>query len=145
MKYLFLVIAIFTNNAISATYPPMNISEYKTLCEEEWTKKGVIDQRMVAHCIGEQQKGYQEVQFLIKKFENRKWIQGAVNISINKWIKKGLRDDRMVAYELTNITDGFEELVIASNKPGFNRFKYDACFRDWGVDFSMVWFCYKEM
>lgn len=145
MKYLFLVIAIFTNNAFSAAYPQMNISEYKKLCEEEWTKKGVVDQHMVGVCINDQQDGYQTVQFLIKKFENQKWIQGAVNLAINEWTKKGLRNDRMVAFTLTNITDGFEELLLAYKKPGFNQSKYDACIRNWGVDFRMVWFCYKEM
>jgi hypothetical protein len=145
MKYFFLIIAIFVNNAFSATYPPMNISEHKRLCDEEFTKKGVIDQRMVTYCIDEQQKGYQEVQFLIKKFENQKWIQDAVNLAINEWTKKGLRNDRMVAHSLTRITDGFEELVLAYKKPGFNQSKYDACFRNWGVDFNMVWYCYKEL
>jgi hypothetical protein len=144
MKYLLIFIACFTNLTIAATLPQMDVNGYTKFCEEKWTKKGVVDQNMVDYCVENHVTGYREAQLLTKKYENQNWIQGAIDLAVKKWTKKGTRQDDMVAYTLKEITDGFDELEIASKKSGFNKNKYNACYAKWGVDFSMVWYCYKD-
>ena len=121
MKYLLIAIAIFTANTFAATLPPMNMTGYKIFCEDRWTKKGVVDQSMVDYCVNNNKEGYLEAQLLIKKYENQPWIQGAIDMAINKWTKKETRQDDMVAYTLKQITDGFDELEIASKKTGYDK------------------------
>lgn len=144
-KNLFCALLILLSiSASAATFPSMESGRYRESCEEGWTKKGVIDQNMVSLCVQNQTESYYKAKQIIKKFENQKWIQEAIDLSIKNWTKKGMRDDMMVAASLEIITDGFEELVLASKKTGFSQAKYDKCYARWKVKFDMVWHCYKN-
>lgn len=136
--------ALFSICTSAATFPSMESGRYQEHCEAAWTKKGVIDQGMVNYCMEREREGYYKALQIIKKFENQKWIQDAINHSIKEWTKKGTRQDSMVAHTLVRITDGFEELVLASKKTGFNQVKYQSCYGKWGVQFDMVWYCYQK-
>ena len=143
-KFICALLCLASMLASAATFPSLESGRYKEFCEAEWTKKGVIDQRMANYCQEREREGYGNALQLIKKFENQKWIQDAINHAVKEWTKKGMRQDSMVAHTLQKITDGFEELVLASKKPGFNQAKYKACYSQWGVQFNMVWYCYEK-
>ncbi len=138
------LLILLSISASAATFPSMESGRYRESCEEDWTKKGVIDQNMVNFCVQNKTEGYYKAKQIIKKFENQKWIQEAIDLSIKRWTKKGMRNDLMVANSLEIITDGFEELVLESKKTGFSKAKYDKCYASWKADFGMVWHCYKN-
>lgn len=135
------LLPLFTS---AATFPTMESGQYQIGCEADWTKKGVLDQEMFNYCVNNKKEGYYEALRLIKQFQNQPWIQEVVNYAIKSWTKKGSRDDQMVAYALQKEIDGFEELVLASKKSSFNKNLYNACYAQWGVQFSMVWYCYDK-
>lgn len=130
--------------ASAATFPSMESGKYHIGCEAEWTKKGVLHQDMFNYCMDNKKEGYAEALRIIKKFQNQPWIQEVIDYAVKSWVKKGTRDDQMVAYSLQQEIDGFEELVLASKKPNFNKNLYNACYSQWGVQFSMVWYCYDK-
>ncbi len=138
------LLILLSISASAATFPSMESGRYREFCEEKWTKKGVIDQSMASYCQKQETEGYYNALQIIKKFENQKWIQEAIDHAIKQWTKKGMRQDSMVAYELVQITDAFEELVLASKKAGFSQAKYNKCYSQWKVQFNMVWYCYKN-
>lgn len=142
-----IVAALVSAAAISvsaATFPTMESGRYADFCEDKWTKKGVVDQEMSKYCQSMEEEGYYEAQEIIKQFERESWIQAVIDHAVKKWTKKGMRQDAMVAFTLKQITDGFEELVIAASKPGFDKLKVQKCSATWGVQFDMVWYCYKK-
>ena len=130
--------------ASAATFPSMESGQYKIACEAEWTKKGVLDRDMFNYCVNNKKEGYDEALRLIEEFKNEPWIQDVIDFAIKSWTKKGSRDDQMVAYAIQKEIDGFEELVLASKKADFNKRLFNACYSQWGVQFSMVWYCYDK-
>lgn len=124
--------------------PSQASGNHQTLCTGEWTKRGVLDQNMFSFCMRRQTDGYLSLVNLANKYNNRPWIQAAVNHSINNWTKRGARDDRMVYYTLNKMIDGFEDLAYMSKQPGWNQAKHDGCYAKWGVQFDMVSYCYNR-
>jgi hypothetical protein len=138
------LLILLSISASAATFPSMESGRYRELCEEKWTKKGVINQNMVSFCVNNQTEGYYKAKQIIKKYEKQKWIQEVIDHAIKQWTNKGMRQDLMVATSLEFITDGFEELVLASKKAGFSQAKYNKCHAEWKVLFHMVWSCYQN-
>ncbi len=144
LSILFFVTTFFVNAAFAVNFPSMESGKYGELCEEKWTKLGKVDTQMAGYCIQKEKEGYYKALEIIKKYDSQKWLQDLVNLQVQKWTKKGRREDSMVSYGLNKEMDGFEEISIASKSPGFNNAKMQACSAKWGIEFSMVWFCYKQ-
>uniref|UniRef100_UPI00404870E2 hypothetical protein n=1 Tax=Flavobacterium sp. TaxID=239 RepID=UPI00404870E2 len=124
--------------------PSMASGKYREFCEENWTKKGIIDQGMANYCVEQQTDGYNKALEIISKFADQQWIGDATKFAVEKWTKKGMRQDNMVAFALQQIADGFEEIEIAAQTADFDKRKYDGCYRKWKFQFNMVWYCYKN-
>ena len=146
-KILFILVAflnIMTFYANSATIPTQASGNYTAYCQEQWTKRGVLDQSMYNYCVGKDIEGYQNLSYLVQKYNNLTWIQKAINDSVNKRTKKGSRQDSMVYYSLNQMIDGWEELSYQSKQPNFNKARYQMCQQKWDFDFNMVLYCYKQ-
>lgn len=124
--------------------PSEDSGNHRAHCSEEWTKRGVLDQSMFDYCMRKEAEGYRSLVSLANKYKSMSWIQAAVDHSIKEWTKRGVRQNSMVHYQLNKITEGYEDLIYLAKQPGWNRSKYDGCSRQWGIDFSMVVFCYKK-
>lgn len=109
----------------------------------EWSH-GNDESELGNYCLNNKREGYEEALRLIEEFKNEPWIQDVIDFAIKSWTKKGSRDDQMVAFTLQKEIDGFEELVLASKKANFNKKLFNACYSQWGVQFSMVWYCYGK-
>lgn len=137
---LYLAVSI----ANAATIPTQSSGNYSAYCQEEWTKRGVLDQSMFNYCMKQQVEGYQNLSFLVQKYGSLPWIQKAINYSVQEWTKKGSRQDNMVYYSLNKMIDGWEELSYQSKQPNFNKPKFQRCQQEWDFQYNMVLYCYKK-
>jgi len=128
----------------AATIPTQASGNYAPYCQDEWSKRGVLDQRMYNFCMSKEAEGYQKLVVLVNKYRNIPWLQTAINYSVSEWTKKGSRQDSMVYFTLNKIIDGWEELNYQSKQPNFNRQRFQACEAQWGFKYDMVLFCYKN-
>ncbi len=146
-KFLAVIAGISISTAAIAqqlNIPSMESGNHRAHCTEEWTKRGVLDQSMFNYCMGKEAEGYRNLVALANKYRSMSWIQAAVDHSLKEWTKRGVRQDSMVHYQLNKITEGHEDLVYMSKQPGWNKAKHEGCSRRWGIDFSMVVYCYKN-
>ena len=112
--------------------PSLASGKSREFCDDQWTKKGVINQKMSNFCVKQNTDGYNKALGIISKFANEQWIGDATKYAVEKWTKKGMRQDRMVAFELEQIADGFEEIQIASERNDFDKQKLAACSKNSG-------------
>lgn len=135
---------LVSSSAFALNLPREDVAMQTAFCKEEWSKRGNLDVSMFNYCMERERDGYYEIVALARKYSGQRWIQAALDLSLKKWTKRGIRDDAMAAYELRQITEGFEDMVYMSKQPGWNSSKYTACVNQWGVDFNMVAYCYKN-
>lgn len=141
---IFIAMSIFGATAYSLNLPTEASANADSYCKEEWTKRGVLDERMYRYCREQESEGYRDLVSLANKYKSQKWIQDAVDYSINEWTKRGVRQDRMVNHSLKQITEGYEDLMYMSKQPGWNNARYQKCLGEWGIQFNMVVYCYKQ-
>lgn len=147
VKFILSVFALFSamsNAAYAVNIPSLESGNTGAHCSEQWTKRGVLDQSMYQFCMKGEREGYANLKSLSSKYASQKWIQSAVNFSMEKWTKRNVTQFSMVHYNLNKITEGYEDLVYMSKQPGWKQTKYDACQQQWGIQFDMVVYCYKN-
>lgn len=136
--------AFFGTNANALNLPTEASGNPSAFCKEEWSKRGILDTNMYNYCMNLQHEGYLNFVDLARKYSNQPWIQTAIDYSLQEWTKRGVRQDQMVHFSLDRITDGYEDLVYLSKRPGWNGAKYKSCYAQWGFQYDMVLYCYKN-
>jgi hypothetical protein len=130
--------------ATSVKLPAEDLIQHKAFCGEKWTKRGVLDEGMFYFCMDNAHEGYLQYADEANRYGAQPWIQPVVDWAIHKWTKHGIRDDEMVAYELHQQTDAFEDLKYDMRQPSLSQDKLTACFNQYGLEFTMVEYCYKR-
>jgi hypothetical protein len=127
--------------------PSEESGQHAALCREQWTKRGVLDDRMYTYCVNQEHEGYLRLLDQTSQHGDLPSLQGAVNSAVNEWTKRGMRSDRMVAYEIDKQIDGFLDMKYSEKQPDFNKSVAVQCISQWTKDFqhwSMIKFCYDQ-
>ena len=141
---LVMSLALGSTAAQAAKIPSYDSGQPSEHCKEQWTKRGVLDNRMYEYCMKKQFEGYANLKILISKYSQQKWLQAAVDHSVGKWTKRSVTQWNMVHYELNKITEAHEDIIYDMKQPGWNKSRFDACAQKWGIQLYMVTYCYKK-
>lgn len=145
VKFLFAFsIFFFSLNLSAQDFPSKQSAKSELYCEKEWTKRGTLDQGMYTYCLDRENTGYEEALLLIQKYKSQPWIQQVIDNAVTQWTKAGVRVDSMVKFTISKNIDAWEDLTYESKQADFNKSKFQRCQNKWGVDFSMVSYCYKN-
>lgn len=144
MFSMFALLSVMSSAAYAVNIPSLESGNIGAHCSEQWTKRGVLDQSMYQFCMKKEREGYADLKSLASKYASQQWIQSAVNFSIEKWTKRNVTQFSMVHFSLNKITEGYEDIVYMSKQPDWQKTKYDACQKQWGIQFDMVDYCYKK-
>jgi hypothetical protein len=125
--------------------PAEDIAGAKTLCANEWTKRGVLDQEMYHYCLSNKHEGYKKLQSEVNKYAAQPWVPFILSKAIKAWTKRGARDDEMTAYEFHKQADAFEDLEYEKKQPSFSQAALNACAAEYeNGGFDMIEYCYKR-
>lgn len=126
----------------------MESGNYVPYCQNEWTKRGVLDRSQYNYCIRTQRDGYNMLVSLSSKFSGLPWLQAVIDGTIQEWSKRGSRDDSEIAYIVDQQTDSFLTLQYDFHQPGFNTDAATSCLEQWtkngDPDWSETLYCYKQ-
>lgn len=146
-----------TGNGAIPQVPPMDppdftiapeykfdISQSENICRDKWTKRGELDRRMFAYCVGREQEGYVAT---LKKFRKHDWIASTFPAIWAKWTNGGNTLYSQVAFNLKNEGEAFLDYVYASKEAAFDSAKMAGCESEWAEHpsrWSMTMHCYKN-
>ena len=124
---------------------PQYVSNHtEELCKENWTKRGVLDERMFDYCSNLAVDGYREALEIYKEYENAVWIQDVVNFSLSEWTKRGITDYNMFGYEMKKHKEGFLNLEYEINQNNVTEAEVRKCSDKWYPSFNMIVYCLKK-
>lgn len=147
MKFMLMIClssSIFGGAAHAANIPSLKSGNINVLCNEEWTKRGVLDQNMYQFCMKTQREGYESLKSLVSKYASQQWLQAAIDYSIEEWTKRDVTNFSMVHFTLNQITEGYEDIIYLSKQPTWQPAKYERCLQEWEIRLQMVVHCYKK-
>jgi hypothetical protein len=138
---------VFAQDTRTIHIPSEESGQHAALCQEKWTKRGVLDDEMYNYCVNQEHESYLSLLEQASHHGDLPWLQDAVNALASHWTKRGMRSDEMVAYELNNEIDAFLDMKYSEKQPDFNKNVADECISNWTKDFqdwSMIKYCYAE-
>lgn len=133
--------------------PTPESGNYKQLCTEKWTKRGVLNSEMYYDCMTHLSEADSTLTDLVTKYSSLPWMQAVVDAASRKWTKRGMRDEGMVAREVWLQVDAYLDIKYASEHSGFRRDALAQCNAerssnddpDWKApDWTSVLYCYKK-
>ncbi len=134
-------------DAPPVTLPARDTNGYRAKCEEDWTKRGVLDQSMANYCETQENEGYDKLVALAHKFSGYRWLQAVIDGALAHWTKRGARDDSEAAYIVDLETDHFLTLQYMAHQNGFNAAAATSCLEQWtkngDPDWNQTVYCYK--
>jgi len=149
MKKIFLtliLIAFFPSSSFSAgfTFPNFDLKHPDKLCKDQWTKRGVLNERMYNYCMNKAEKGYQKALYIYNEFKTEKWIDDVAKHSYDQWTKRGNIDYNMFAYEMNTQKEGFLDLEYEIQQGNFTESEVKKCTNKWYPQFRMIVYCLKN-
>jgi hypothetical protein len=136
-----------------AKLPTPESGNYKQLCTEKWTKRGVFNSEMYYDCMTHLAEADSTLTDLVTKYSSFPWMQAVVDSASSRWTKRGMRDEGMVAREVWMQIDAYLDIKYASEHSGFRRDALSQCYAegsssddpDWKApDWTSVLYCYKK-
>ncbi|MBX7096445.1 MAG: hypothetical protein K1X89_01920 [Myxococcaceae bacterium] len=123
-----------------------DLSQSENICREKWTKRGDLDRRMFAYCVGREREGYAAVVAALKKFGKHDWIASLFPAIWAKWTTGGNTLYSQVGFNLEQQGDAFLDYEFARKEANFDSAKMTACETEWGEHdsrWTMTMYCYK--
>jgi TPR repeat protein len=127
--------------------PTPESGNYSQLCNEKWTKRGVLDSNMFNYCMSEQADGDRTLAHLVAQYSSVSWMQQVIDAAVEKWTKRGMREENMVAYETSQQIDAYLNVEYASHRSGFQSDTLQWCYAKWegkAPNWVMAEYCYKQ-
>lgn len=85
------------------------MNDSSQICDSQWRKRGVLNGRMYAYCMGEKVEKYKEIKYL-KPVADKDFSETAYPYCYDKWTKRGLSDTNMISYCLKNEIEGIKDI-----------------------------------
>lgn len=79
------------------------------LCDQEWRRRGVLNQEMYGYCMGIKQESYKKIKHL-KPLADTSYARSSYPYCLEKWTERGLSDTRMIAYCLKNEIEAVKDV-----------------------------------
>ena len=138
--------------AHQAKLPTPESGNYKQLCTEKWTKRGVLDLGMFNFCLNQLAAADSTLKDFVTKYSSLPWMQAVIDAAAKKWTKRGMRDEGMVAHEVGKQVAAYLDIKYASEHSGFQRDTLAQCYAKWSStdpdwnapDWTMTWYCYRR-
>ena len=147
-KIIFILISIFffSSNTFSSSFPSYDMANSDTLCQDDWTERGVLDVDMYDYCMRMQFEGYEDGiyifgQILSVDVDGYDWAADVLDYALDDWTDKGIIDYSMVAYTLESEYNDFLNVEYAINENLVNNADLSECMNTWYPAFSMVFYC----
>ena len=144
------VCAISAIASASAAHAEMSfdVNLAKSFCEDEWTKRGVLDRNMFNYCMELQTDGYAEALHLHAKYksiEPVELIDDVVTFALDKWATHKEYQFNMVAYEIEQQGEAYLNLKYELSTGGVSAEIYNICKDKWlrpnEPQWNMVEYC----
>ena len=143
------VLAI-SNAALASDYSIKSEDEaqqdFDKLCKDEWTKRGILDNRMYNYCYNQEQKGYQELVYTIKN-NQYEWFDVSLSKIIKHWTKKGVSQWRMINYSVNQEIDAFLDVEYMKEHEGVSVQMINFChnkYRHTDSEWGLTRYCLKN-
>ena len=143
---LIFLFTIFSFKSVSDefNFPKYDESQSDKLCKDQWTKRGVLDERMYNYCMKKGQEGYDKALDIYAEFENMVWINDVLKHSYQQWTKRGNTDYNMFAYEIEQQKEGFLDLEYEIKQGNVTDANVKKCSNKWYPEFRMIVYCLKN-
>ncbi len=146
MKKIFLTLTFIVFFPISSfstgfSFPNFDVKQPDKLCKDEWTKRGVLDERMYNYCMNQAEEGYKKALNIYNEFKTEEWIDDVVKHSYDQWTKRGNTNYRMFAYRMNLEKEGFLDLEYGIQQGNFTESNIKKCTNKWYPQFRMIVYC----
>jgi len=126
-KYSIAFLFLLSTSFVFASSPILKSqSEYQSdsekICAKKWTKRGELDQRMYAYCVGGQMDGYGELKVQVSQYGDHAFF-AAVSYPYcsKKWTERGVSNTRMIAHCLDQEIEGWKNVVYFRKQHGEDK------------------------
>ena len=112
-------------------YPQKVLTDCDSHCKKEWTKRGVLNERLYNYCIEREKAGYDKMRELEQKYTSFTWVEKLKNDIITYWTKAGVTEWQMVGFSLEKEIDAYLDIDYGLKNGEFKKDDYNACFSKW--------------
>ena len=106
----------------------------ESVCTEDWTKRGVLDQGMYNYCIEQQSDAYSDLVSFHGQYSSQDWYSThAFPYCYNEWTKRDVSNAQMIHYCLNEELEGVKDYQ-------YYREQYDAATVDQVANQAMATF-----
>ena len=128
---LIISLTLFCQFTHGQNYPQKVLTDCDSHCKKEWTKRGVLDEKMYNYCIGQEKEGYDKMRELEQKYSSFTWVEKLKNDIIKQWTEAGVTQWRMVGAILEKEIDAYLDIDYGLKNGEFKKDVYNACYSEW--------------
>lgn len=103
LKFMILCAIALVATAANSTEIKFDQNLAVAHCEDQWTKRGILDGDMFSYCMEQQIEGYDDTLYLYNKYSNIERVElidEVVRFALGKWVTRKEYQMDMVAYEI---------------------------------------------
>lgn len=146
--FTFLLMLTVAFNSVEAQNNLGNTFQHaEKTCRKQWTKRGVLDDRMYRSCLKDQEEGLLKLNDIRGKYSKHSWYGNTEKSCINKWTKRGVIDLRMLGSCMDGQIDRYLDIEYLKST-NYDRPKLRACMWRWTknntINWRMVYYCYNK-
>ena len=118
-------------------------------CEDKWTKRGELDQKMFNYCMRQQSDGHDKALSLEAKHSVNgskpvELFDQVIQFSLEKWAKPSKYQMNMVAYEMEKQVEGFLDVDYLVSQGKTDAGLVNQCRTKWLPQWNMVAYCLEN-
>ena len=118
-------------------------------CKEEWSERGILDERMFNFYMNKQIEGFNDaVYFLEQKYQNIPLIDQVLTFAMNQWLTRKEYLYNMVSYEIEEQAEGYLDVKWDLDNGKISESTFERCKSKWiRIDepqWRMVKYCTRK-
>lgn len=133
---------------IAQSLPQFNIEAAETKCANEWTSRGVRDDRMYNYCMERQNDGYEEAIDLVGRYATVPLLSEIIQSAEETWLKPHDYQYEMLAYEIEREGEAYLDVQYAMERGIYTEQQLIACSQRWLIptepQWTMVAYCLEN-
>ncbi len=147
MKFAAIVVCVMAGVS-QAAYADSYREHAEKNCKPQWTKAGVLDQRMFEYCVNTALEASKEIDFLSATLGKETWFKKfSQPLCTSKWTKAGVKDLGMIAYCFKQEREAVDQLRFDKTQSNYDAELASLCFKKWQTNdtpMGMTSYCYKN-